>query len=119
MVSKAAKMEPRARLISIRKNKRAHTTVPGIRVTTCAEIVSRDFSIRFLITTLERGPLQLRKKATRLVVPNCFRIQIPKFHFEMLLINLAQEDTENVDCCPKMDKPNFVFNLFGAYAMIF
>jgi hypothetical protein len=35
MVSKAANMEPSARLINIRKKSRDQTTDPGSRVTTC------------------------------------------------------------------------------------
>jgi hypothetical protein len=42
MVSKAANMEPSARLINIRKKSRDHTTDPGSRVTTCTQIIQRD-----------------------------------------------------------------------------
>ncbi len=42
MVSKAANMEPSARLINIRKKSRDQTTDPGSRVTTYTRIIQRD-----------------------------------------------------------------------------
>jgi hypothetical protein len=43
IVSNAAKMEPRARLINIMKNSRDHTTDPGINVTTCTNFQKVNF----------------------------------------------------------------------------
>ena len=39
-----------------------------------------------------------KKTGTRQVVPNCSRIPIPKFHFELLLLTWHRA-SENVDCC--------------------
>jgi hypothetical protein len=50
MVSKAANMEPSARLINIRKKSRDQTTDPGSRVTTCTHTKIQTDARKIILT---------------------------------------------------------------------